>query len=450
MVKNAHMRQIEQMESEELMTQKKLRTEVIQLEDMLAQVRKEYEMLRIEFEQNLAANEQTGPINKEMRNLIQSLQTHNVQLKGEVARYKRKCKEGNLEIVKLRKDLEDMKTAEIKALQVKKEMMLKHHHHQRSESTSGEHNSCNESEPETSNNIDQQPSSQDESSSPNHPSSLMENNHNPLEKSGNGNDNAGQESEAINAEESSSNGPVVIKTEPTTEAEANEGDGIKEELPAEQGEMIKTEKGTPIKKEIKVEQQQQQPKELKEKIEELQRQRGKDSDLIKDLRGQLKKAQNDVREMKLLLDMFKTLPKEQRDKAQLMAAEKKVKSELDESRNELKRVREAKKEEKKRLADEDAQRRIRQLEETCSTLQKQVANHKQEEEALLSEMEVTGQAFEDMQEQNSRLMQQLREKDDANFKLMSERIKSNQVRIAMAYFGATLKKHALASFWSIL
>lgn len=42
-------------------------------------------------------------------------------------------------------------------------------------------------------------------------------------------------------------------------------------------------------------------------------------------------------------------------------------------------------------------------------------------------MDVTGQAFEDMQEQNSRLLQQLREKDDANFKLMSERIKSNQI-----------------------
>lgn len=40
---------------------------------------------------------------------------------------------------------------------------------------------------------------------------------------------------------------------------------------------------------------------------------------------------------------------------------------------------------------------------------------------------MTGQAFEDMQEQNIRLMQQLREKDDANFKLMSERIKSNQI-----------------------
>lgn len=46
---------------------------------------------------------------------------------------------------------------------------------------------------------------------------------------------------------------------------------------------------------------------------------------------------------------------------------------------------------------------------------------------MLNEMEVTGQAFEDMQEQNIRLIQQLREKDDANFKLMSERIKSNQI-----------------------
>lgn len=42
-------------------------------------------------------------------------------------------------------------------------------------------------------------------------------------------------------------------------------------------------------------------------------------------------------------------------------------------------------------------------------------------------MEVTGQAFEETQDQNVRLIQQLREKDNANFKLMSERIKSNQI-----------------------
>ena len=199
---------------------------------------------------------------------------------------------------------------------------------------------------------------------------------------------------------------------------------VKEETSDEGDVKPETLPNTPIKKEamVKIE-----PKELREKVDELQKQRAKDSEVLKDLRAQLKKAQNELKEMKLLLDMFKTLSKDQRDKAQLMAAEKKVKTELDELRNELKRVREAKKEEKKRLADEDAQRRIKQLEETCSALQKQVANHKQEEEALLSEMEVTGQAFEDMQEQNSRLIMQLSEKDDANLQLMSERIKSNQV-----------------------
>lgn len=39
---------------------------------------------------------------------------------------------------------------------------------------------------------------------------------------------------------------------------------------------------------------------------------------------------------------------------------------------------------------------------------------------MLKEMEVTGQAYEEKQEQNIRLVQQLKEKDDANFKLISE------------------------------
>merc|ERR1711894_101788 len=103
-------------------------------------------------------------------------------------------------------------------------------------------------------------------------------------------------------------------------------------------------------------------------------------------------------------------------------------ADLEEVKTQLKKVTETKRDEKKLLADEDATRKIKHLQEQGSTLQKQVANHKQEEEALLNEMEVTGQAFEDMQQQNSRLIQQLREKDDANFKLMSERIKSNQIQ----------------------
>lgn len=45
---------------DELEGQKRLRTEMIQAEDNLAQMRKEYEMLRIDFEQAMAANDQNG------------------------------------------------------------------------------------------------------------------------------------------------------------------------------------------------------------------------------------------------------------------------------------------------------------------------------------------------------------------------------------------------------
>uniref|UniRef100_A0A8B9FZE2 E3 ubiquitin protein ligase n=1 Tax=Amazona collaria TaxID=241587 RepID=A0A8B9FZE2_9PSIT len=100
---------------------------------------------------------------------------------------------------------------------------------------------------------------------------------------------------------------------------------------------------------------------------------------------------------------------------------------LEELRQRVKELEDKEKKESKKMADEDALRKIRAVEEQIEYLQKKLAMAKQEEEALLSEMDVTGQAFEDMQEQNIRLMQQLREKDDANFKLMSERIKSNQI-----------------------
>uniref|UniRef100_A0A8C9ZFJ9 E3 ubiquitin protein ligase n=1 Tax=Sander lucioperca TaxID=283035 RepID=A0A8C9ZFJ9_SANLU len=286
--KNAHLRQIEHMESDELSLQKKLRTEVIQLEDTLAQVRKEYEMLRIEFEQNLAANEQAGPINREMRHLISSLQNHNLQLKGDVQRYKRKLRETQMEINKV-----DDET--------------------------------------TSDSID-------------------------------------------------------------------------------------------VKKEEDEDQEEEE-----ERRKELERQRAREREREREAEREREKAQESQKEMKLLLDMYKSAPKEQRDKVQLMAAERKSKAEVDELRMRVRELEERERKESKKLADEDALRKIRVAEETIEHLQKKLAATKQEEEALLSEMDVTGQAFEDMQEQNSRLLQQLREKDDANFKLMSERIKSNQI-----------------------
>lgn len=381
--KNAHLRNIEMMESEELIAQKKLRQEVMQLEDFLAQLRKEYEMLRIEFEQNLAANEQTGPINREMRHLITSLQNNTQQLKGEVHRYKRKYKEANAEIPKLRKEIEELQNKLTQA-------------------QGANHHDCKES----------------------------------IKK------------EEIKEEDCSTNEGGQVKEEHQIKKE-EEGDQNEEEGEKDQaGSSSSPAKKDGIKQDKAVVKKEDVAKQEKEHREAMRLKEAKiaESEMVRELKNQLKKALNEQKEMKLLLDMYKGVSKDQRDKVQLMAVEKKLRTELDELRQTLKKMQENKRDDKRKLAEDEALKKIKQLEEQKYELQKQVANQKpsdgnwggvlhqmrpfvgsHEEEALLNEMEVTGQAFEDMQEQNSRLIQQLREKDDANFKLMSERIKSNQL-----------------------
>lgn len=393
--KNAHLRQIEQMESEELTIQKKLRAEVIQLEDMQAQVRKEYEMLRIEFEQNLAANEQTGPINREMRHLITSLQNHITQLKGEIHRYKRKYKEAATDNSKFKREIEELN----QKLAVR----------QRSASVSERQDSVSSDRGEGGKEpmVKEEGSESCDSSGPPATSSHQQ--------SAAAAAAAAAAAGGTGADDKTVDG-ADIKKEDDDEAKDNEECDRKEDK---------------IKKEMKKE-----GKDGKEAgVGSGSKQGGaappvkdsRETEIIRNLKSEHKKAVNDYRELKLLLDMYKGVGKEQRDKVQLMAAEKKARQEVEDLKTQVKKLQDSKREERKKLADEEAIRKIKQLEESVHQLHRQVAVQKQEEETLLNEMEVTGQAFEDMQEQNIRLIQQLREKDDANFKLMSERIKSNQI-----------------------
>ncbi|KAM9357460.1 E3 ubiquitin-protein ligase BRE1A [Symphorus nematophorus] len=398
--RTARLRQLEHMENDEVTLQRKVRTEVFQLEDTLAQVRKEYEMLRIEFEQTLAANEQAGPINREMRHLISTLQTHNQQMKGEVVKYKIRLRETQAELNQVRAS----KGNAILQSQSSTEMDVK-----------------------------------DETTSPSTPAISGE----PVVKT-----------EPDNGSSTPSSTGASVKMEPGVEPEAT----VKEEEKEEKKEKDEKKEKEIVKKEEKdrerekeKEKERERPtrsggsssviKEEKEKPgsssqpEELAGERlsvvggskRKEMEQLKIVRAELKKAQESQREMKLLLDMYRSAPKEQRDKVQLMAAEKKSKSEGEELRQRLRELEERERREGKKMADEEALRKIRSVEEQIDILNKKLSIAKQEEDALLSEMDVTGQAFEDMQEQNIRLMQQLREKDDANFKLMSERIKSNQI-----------------------
>uniref|UniRef100_A0AAV2MJ12 E3 ubiquitin protein ligase n=1 Tax=Knipowitschia caucasica TaxID=637954 RepID=A0AAV2MJ12_KNICA len=388
--RTARLRQLEHMENDEVTLQRKVRTEVFQLEDTLAQVRKEYEMLRIEFEQTLAANEQAGPINREMRHLISTLQTHNQQMKGEVVKYKLRLRESQAELCQVRTS----RGSSILQSQSSTELEVK-----------------------------------EETTSPTTPAVSAD----PLVKS-----------EPDNGSSTPSSTGASVKLEPVAEPELS----LKEE---EKEEKKEKEDKKDIKKEEKErEKERERPtrssnsavKEERDKTssssgggqpEEAERMatlggsKKKEMEQLKIVRAELKKAQESQREMKLLLDMYRSAPKEQRDKVQLMAAEKKTKSEAEELRQRLRELEERERREGKKMADEEALRKIRSVEEQIDGLNKKLSIAKQEEDALLSEMDVTGQAFEDMQEQNIRLMQQLREKDDANFKLMSERIKSNQI-----------------------
>jgi uncharacterized protein YlxW (UPF0749 family) len=70
------------------------------------------------FFQNLKQNDQATPINREMRQLINSLQSHNRQLKAEVNRYKKKVRDYQAEIEQ-QKNLNDIK-------HTKEEEVLKH------------------------------------------------------------------------------------------------------------------------------------------------------------------------------------------------------------------------------------------------------------------------------------------------------------------------------------
>ncbi len=65
-------------------------------------------------------------------------------------------------------------------------------------------------------------------------------------------------------------------------------------------------------------------------------------------------------------------------------------------------------ERRKEHIKEEAARKTRSLAEDNRHLQKELGAKRQEAQALVEEMEYTTQAFEEMQEQNIRLLQQLK------------------------------------------
>uniref|UniRef100_A0A672J3S7 E3 ubiquitin protein ligase n=1 Tax=Salarias fasciatus TaxID=181472 RepID=A0A672J3S7_SALFA len=319
--RTARLRQLENMENDEVALQRKVRTEVFQLEDTLAQVRKEYEMLRIEFEQTLAANEQAGPINREMRHLISTLQTHNQQMKGEVVKYKLRLRETQAELNQVRAS----KGSAILQSQSSTEMDVK-----------------------------------EETISPSTPAVSGE----PAVKTEPDNDKKDKD---------------IVKKEEKEREREKEKERERERPTRSSGlsssAMMKEEKEKPGSS--------SQPEESAgERPSVVGGSKRKEMEQLKIVRAELKKAQESQREMKLLLDMYRSAPKEQRDKVQLMAAEKKAKSEGEELRQRLRELEERERREGKKMADEEALRKIRSVEEQIDILNKKLSIAKQYESMM--------------------------------------------------------------------
>lgn len=248
-----------------------------------------------------------------MRQLITSLQNRNAQFKKEIQRYKRKYKDLGTENTKLRKDLEEME-AKLTAAGVKTEKDVKNE----SASSATEDNEMLDVK-----NV------KDES--------LGEGSKTIKSEPGDENDSDNEDKSSLTSNEKASIDTTVKKEEG---AQTNAAGGAAN-ANASATSIAKLEKEN------------------------------------RDLKAQLKKALNDLKDTKVVMDTYKGVSKEQRDKVQLMAAEKKARQEIEEMKAQLKKIQETKREDRKdRRVDEDMMRKIKQLEEKNCELQKQMAAQK--------------------------------------------------------------------------
>ncbi|KAH7415191.1 hypothetical protein KP509_14G031800 [Ceratopteris richardii] len=162
---------------------------------------------------------------------------------------------------------------------------------------------------------------------------------------------------------------------------------------------------------------------------------------VKSLREEARILRENEQELKLILDMYGSESTDTRSLTELKEAEcsalaevEKLKSALDDHGLEL-RVRVANEAEaacQQRLTMAEAEisefrQRLDACERVVMELKEAAVLKSEEHDSCLAEIETIGQAYEDMQTQNQRLLGQISKRDQYNIKLVSESIKSKQL-----------------------
>eukprot|EP00249_Psilotum_nudum_P020098 c27565_g1_i1 orf=1014-3680(-) len=166
---------------------------------------------------------------------------------------------------------------------------------------------------------------------------------------------------------------------------------------------------------------------------------------IDSLKDEVRLLRESEQELKLILDMYGRESTDLREVQGLKQAEcrawaqvERLKAALDEHTLEL-RVKAAIEAEaacQQKLAAAEAEiaelrQRIDASERDVLELNEALRTRSEEGDAYLTEIETIGQAYEDMQTQNQRLLQQISERDDYNMKLVSENIKTKQLQTSL-------------------
>ncbi|XP_065214873.1 E3 ubiquitin-protein ligase BRE1B-like [Planococcus citri] len=161
--------------------------------------------------------------------------------------------------------------------------------------------------------------------------------------------------------------------------------------------------------------------------------------IVRKLKYHLKKIMGEKKDLNLLLGMYKNMNKTDEERVKLMVSEQKLKTELDEVKRQMRRIEESRCDDRKDLVDVVMTRKIKYLLAKRRRLQKKIEEAR--DSLLCGEMEITGQVWDELQAQNTRLHQLLREKDDENLKLMTERVKSNQLYNLSKEENETMMQH---------
>nr|GMD77663.1 E3 ubiquitin-protein ligase BRE1-like 1 [Ipomoea batatas] len=196
---------------------------------------------------------------------------------------------------------------------------------------------------------------------------------------------------------------------------------------------------------------------LNQKVEQLEKLSAisvaQDTEMLK-LQAIVQDLKENAVELNLFLDMFRRESPYNRDVLEARDSEfrawasvQSLKTSLDEQNLEtrVKTSIEAEARSQQKLAATEAEiAELRQKLEVSkreqSRLSEALKSKHEETEAYLSEIETIGQAYDDMQNQNQQLLQQITERDDYNIKLVMEGIRARQQQDALLKENQTLEK----------